>query len=70
MSIRKNKIVCPNCEHEFSNDDMQEFDVDLYAIAPNEGLEDLVCPCCSVNFFVSGTYTPIYTTALSRDELD
>lgn len=70
MSIRRNGIVCPSCKHGFCDNDMQKFDVDLYAIAPNEGIEDLVCPSCNIDFVVSGTYTPIYTTALTREELD
>lgn len=65
--------TCPACDHELTLDEMLGKAVsdceDLYAIAPDEGRAEIVCPSCGVTYYVQGGYVPHYTTALDEDDL-
>lgn len=63
--------LCPHCGHEFDTDDMNANPGDLWALAPNEGQAEVICPdvLCGETFHVQGGYRPQYTTAISEDDL-
>ncbi len=61
--------VCPHCGHEFGHDDMHDAETDLYALAHDEGKDEIECPECNKRFWVQGGYRPHYTTATNEDDL-
>lgn len=61
--------TCPTCDHEVTTDEAHGMDVDLWALAPDEGRAEIVCPSCGVTYHVQGSYVPTYTTALDEDAL-
>lgn len=68
MHFEKPNVICPHCDHEFTADEMNECDEDLWALAPNEECTDLECPVCDQPFYVKGGYKPLYTTAFCEEE--
>ena len=67
---KKPNVICPHCDHQYTADEMnEESTVDLWALAPNEEIADLQCPVCDLNFWVKGTYTPLYSTAFAEEML-
>jgi uncharacterized Zn-finger protein len=69
MHFEKPDVVCPHCDHEYTADEMNECEVDLWALAPNEDSAELKCPVCDQEFYVQGGYKPLFTTAFCEDEL-
>jgi uncharacterized Zn-finger protein len=69
MHYEKNAVTCPHCDHEYTSDEMNECQTDLWALAPREETTDLECPACDKTFFVKGSYRPQYTTAFAEEEL-
>jgi len=69
MHYEKNAVTCPHCDHEYTADEMNECQTDLWALAPREETADLECPVCDKTFFVKGSYRPQYTTAFAEEEL-
>lgn len=67
--FEKPVVTCPHCDHEFTSDEMNESDVDLWALAPNEETTPLQCPACDSDFFVKGGYKPLYSTAFAEELL-
>lgn len=67
--FQQSQLICPHCDHEFTSDEMNSFDVDLWALAPAEERECIECPVCDAEFWVAGTYKPLYTTALAEEDL-
>lgn len=63
-------VTCPNCNHEYTTDDMLDCKTDLYALAPNEETAVIECPVCDSQFAVKGGYRPHYSTALAEELLD
>jgi hypothetical protein len=61
--------TCPTCNYEMTHDDATGLDVDLYALAPDEGRTEIECPSCGVTYYCQGAYVPTYTTALDEDQL-
>lgn len=61
--------TCPFCGYAMTSDDMVEADLDLFALAPDEGCETLTCPSCDLEFWVRGGYVPHYTSAPSEEHL-
>jgi uncharacterized protein with PIN domain len=62
-------VVCPHCEHEFTDNDMNGQVADLWAIAPKEQDAEAHCPKCYQQFWVRGTYTPRWNSAKTEDAL-
>lgn len=61
---------CPHCGYAMDADDMMKCrDVDLFALAPREENAEVNCPSCNAVYWVSGGYTPHYTSAVSEDLL-
>lgn len=69
MHYEKPTVICPHCDHEYTDGDFESAKVDLWALAPNEEREDLTCPSCDKEFVVQGGYAPKYTTAFAEEEL-
>ena len=64
--------MCPNkdCHHILLETEMEGTDgEDLFALAPEEGRAEVICPTCGMTYWVEGGYTPEYTTALDPDDL-
>ncbi len=66
----KINIKCPHCDHVYTDDDMDNAENDLWAICLREEKVEEVCPNCGELFFIQGSYTPVYETAKTEDELD
>ena len=62
-------VKCPHCDHEYTADEMNACQTDLWALAPSEGVTDLECPVCDQTFFVKGSYQPRYTTTFAEELL-
>ena len=62
-------IKCPHCEYELNEDDFQESEIDLWALAPREKEAEINCPSCDKSFIVKGGYLPTYETAKTWDEI-
>jgi len=62
--------TCPRCNHTMTDDEMLDSNNDLFGIALQEEMEEVVCPACDRNFFCRGTYTPQYSSATSEELLD
>jgi uncharacterized C2H2 Zn-finger protein len=62
-------VTCPHCDHEFTSDDMCSAAEDLWAIAPDEGETECTCPSCDKEFFVRGSYIPVWTSYKTEDDL-
>lgn len=65
----KSAVTCPHCDHEYTSDEMNECQTDLWALAPREEIVDLECPVCDKEFFVKGGYRPEYTTVIAEELL-
>ena len=63
------KILCPYCDYVFTAKDMVNGAADLWAIAPDETTVEEKCPYCGKEFFISGTYSPLYKPAKTEEEL-
>jgi hypothetical protein len=63
--------VCPHCGHQLDDDEMNADPEDLWALAPDEGRAEIVCPSgqCGKTFHAQGSYRPLYTTAINEDDL-
>lgn len=70
-TFQKDHPTCPHCGYELDHDDMVSGfgEVDLYALAPDEGSTTITCPQCDQEYAVRGGYRPHYTSAFSEDEL-
>lgn len=67
--FEKPAVTCPHCEHNFTHDEMNECSTDLWALAPREETAAIECPICDQEFFVQGSYKPLYTTAIAEELL-
>lgn len=63
-------IKCPHCGYEYTDDDIEKSNNDLWSICPNEEMAEEICPDCGELFFVRGSYSPEYETFKTEDELD
>lgn len=63
-------IICPHCNHTYTDDDMYKSQNDLWAICPNEESVEEKCVACGRVFFIQGGYIPIYTTYKTEDEYE
>jgi uncharacterized protein YbaR (Trm112 family) len=61
--------VCPTCGHMLTDDEIHSSGVDVWALAPDEGRDELDCPACDQHYYIHGGYRPQYTTAIDEDEL-
>jgi len=68
--MRSNKVICPHCNHVFTDEDMERAREDLWAIAPEEGDTEETCPSCEKLFFIKGTYKPVYETFATEEAYD
>ena len=68
-TTKRTLLPAPHCDHEYTSDEMNECQTDLWALAPREETTDLECPACDKTFFVKGSYRPQYTTAFAEEEL-
>ena len=62
------KIKCPHCNYEYSDDDMAKSDADLWAICPQEELVDEICVSCNKVFWIQGGYIPTYNIYKIEEE--
>lgn len=65
-----NRIKCPWCEAEMTDDEMQRSGKDLLAICPNEEAVEVQCPWCNADYVVSGSYTPKYETFIDWERYE
>ena len=68
--MKHKSIICPFCQHKYSDDDMYRGQSDLYAIAPNEEKISELCPICLKEFWIQGGYVPEYETFKTEDECE
>jgi hypothetical protein len=64
------KIICPHCNHEYTNEDMETAENDLWAAAPQERTVEETCVACLEEFVVAGSYKPSWKTARNHDAMD
>jgi len=64
------RIECPHCEYEFTDDDMGNSGIDLWAICPNEENVGEICPKCKNTVWIKGSYIPDYETYKTEADLD
>jgi len=66
----KNIVVCPHCEHEYTQEDMENAQWDLWRVAPLEQAVDEKCPLCGDSFIIQGGYgyIPTYKTYKTEDD--
>jgi uncharacterized protein with PIN domain len=69
VHYKKLWVNCPHCNHEFDDDDMNSATTDLWALAPTEERAVIQCPVCDLEFWVKGSYRPVYSSAFSEEEL-
>ena len=62
-------VVCPNCQHKYSSDDMNAAIHDLWRLAVDEQAVEEKCPQCEESFWVKGGYTPHWDSATNVEEL-
>lgn len=65
-----NKIKCPHCDYEFTDDDMESSSNDLWGICPNEEDVKEDCPACKDYFWIMGSYVQVYRTFKNWEELE
>jgi len=65
-----NKIICPHCGHEYTDEDMIKSQHDLYKIASDEEPVEENCIICETTFTILGGYIPTYETFKTWDEYD
>ena len=68
MSINK-KVICPFCKHAFDDNDFENAEHDLWAVATDEDRVYEVCPYCEKSFCIQGGYSPEYETAATHCDL-
>lgn len=70
-TFRTNTPTCPHCGYAMDTDDMLSCcgNVDLFALAPDEGRECIKCPSCDAEYWVQGSYAPRYTSAFFEEQL-
>ena len=62
--------TCPHCNHSMTTDEMVDYgEIDLFALAPDEGLEEVTCPACDKTYWLQGAYSPRYHSAIDEDDL-
>lgn len=65
--------TCPHCAHELDTDEMMygapTCKIDLFALAPEEGITTVECPRCDMQYAVKGGYVPHYTSAFAEEQL-
>lgn len=62
--------TCPRCLHAMTIEEMLNLsELDLFALAPDEGSEQITCPSCDQKYWVQGSYKPQYSSAISEDDL-
>ena len=60
--MKSNRIICPHCNYELTDDDMLRDAIDLFALPKEENNGEVECPSCKADFWVEGSYEPIYET--------
>lgn len=63
-------IKCPHCGYEFTEVDFENSPVDLYGLCIGEYNDEISCPDCYKNFWVSGSYILTYKTFKTEEEMD
>jgi len=63
-------IGCPHCGYKLTYDDMMREDTDLFGLCPDEDDCEIECPACDCPIFIKGSYTPVYETFKTEEELD
>ncbi len=61
--------TCPHCKWQFTDDEMQASELDLYKFATDEDTAELKCPSCDQMFWLRGDYTPHYHSAAKEEDL-
>lgn len=62
--------TCPHCNHSLTTDEMVDYHgCDLFALAPDEGREEVECPSCDKSYWLQGAYVPQYHSAINEDDL-
>lgn len=71
MTFRTTSPMCPDCGHAMTTEEMLGNEVDLFALAPNEGRTEIVCPnvTCGSHYHCQGSYRPEYTSAMDECDL-
>lgn len=71
MAIKCNEVTpqCPDCGYVMNGDDMLAAGEDLLAIAPNEERCTVKCPICDIEYWVRGSYKPVYYSSLAEEDL-
>ena len=71
MAIECNEVTpkCPDCGYVMNGDDMLDAGEDLLALAPNEDRGVVKCPICDIEYWVRGSYKPVYYSSLCEDDL-
>jgi uncharacterized protein with PIN domain len=62
--------TCPHCNYSMTINEMVDYHAtDLFAMAPDEGRDEVTCPACDKTYWVQGYYKPIYKSAIDEDDL-
>lgn len=62
-----NKPKCPICGHILSDEEMNNSEDDLWAMAPNEAEADITCPSCGEVYLCIGGYLPTYISTTNPE---
>ena len=61
--------ICPHCGHAYTYDEMVDCPANIYDIAHREDTACIECPACDKEFWVQGSWTPKFSTAVAEELL-
>lgn len=68
--IERPEIICPHCEHGYDESDMEALACNWRELAAEENDTEVQCLICDEWFMVRVGFTPIFSTAFTKEELD